>query len=66
MKKKVYIIGQVGSGKTTLAKNISKRYGISYYELDKVVWDDDNVNVKREVLERYKLFKDLLIVMSGL
>lgn len=35
--KKIYIIGPVGSGKTTLAKNISKIYDIKMYELDKTI-----------------------------
>lgn len=44
---KIYIIGPVGSGKTTLSKLLSKKYNIKRYELDKIVWDDDNGNVKR-------------------
>jgi adenylate kinase family enzyme len=35
---KIHIIGSVGSGKTTLARNLSLRYGIPHYELDNVVW----------------------------
>lgn len=36
--KKIHIIGSVGSGKTTLAKEISSKLDIPYYELDNVVW----------------------------
>ncbi len=36
--KKIHIIGSVGSGKTTLARNLSRKYSIPYYELDNVVW----------------------------
>ncbi|WP_078552034.1 AAA family ATPase [Bacillus alkalicellulosilyticus] len=36
---RIHIIGSVGSGKTTLAKTLSKRYNIPYYELDNVVWE---------------------------
>jgi adenylate kinase family enzyme len=36
---RIHIIGSVGSGKTTLAKTISKKYNIKYYELDNVVWE---------------------------
>ena len=43
---KIYIIGPVGSGKTTLSKHLSKKYKIKRYELDKVVWDDDYGNIK--------------------
>ena len=35
---KIDIIGAVGSGKTTLAKSISEKTGIRYYELDKIIW----------------------------
>ena len=35
---KIDIIGAVGSGKTTLAKCLSEKMGIDYYEQDKIVW----------------------------
>ena len=57
---KIYIIGPVGSGKTTFATKLSKKYGIKYYELDKVSWDDDNGNVKRADKEVQRIFKDIL------
>lgn len=57
---KIYIIGPVGSGKTTFATKLSKKYGIKYYELDKVSWDDDNGNVKRSDKEVQRIFKDIL------
>lgn len=36
---RIHIIGSVGSGKTTLAKTLSNKYNIQYYELDNVVWE---------------------------
>ena len=36
--KKIHIIGSVGSGKTTLARELSSKLDIPYYELDNVVW----------------------------
>jgi adenylate kinase family enzyme len=36
---KIHIIGSVGSGKTTLARALSKKYNIQFYELDNVVWE---------------------------
>ena len=58
--KKIYIIGPVGTGKTTLAKMLSEKYEISMYQLDKVVWDDDNGNTKRSDEEIQILFNEIL------
>lgn len=60
MYNKIYIIGPVGSGKTTLARLLSNKYHIDYYELDKVVFDDDNGNVKRTDEEISKIFYDII------
>lgn len=35
---KIHIIGSVASGKTTMAKDLSMKLQIPYYELDNVVW----------------------------
>ena len=64
MYNKIYIIGPVGSGKTTLSKLLSKKYDIKRYELDKIVWDDDNGNVKRTDDEIKKLFNEIIINKS--
>jgi len=37
-RKRIHIIGSIGSGKTTLAKRLSTQLDIPYYELDNVVW----------------------------
>lgn len=58
--KKIYIIGPVGSGKTTFSKKLSNKYGINRYELDKVLWDDDNGNIKRTDEEVLRLFNEIL------
>ena len=58
--KKIYIIGAVGTGKTTLAKKMSEQFNISMYELDKVVWDDDSGNIKRSDDVVRKMFEEIL------
>ena len=45
--KKIFIIGSVASGKTTLARNLSRHTHINWYELDQIVYH------KTEI-ERYK------------
>lgn len=60
MYNRIYIIGPVGSGKTTLSKQLSKKYNIEKYELDKIVWDDDNGNTKRTDEEISKLFNSII------
>lgn len=44
---KILIIGTVGTGKTTLAKKLSIKYKIKYYEIDSIVHDDNNNGRKR-------------------
>ena len=57
---KIYIIGPVGAGKTTFSEFLSKKYNIKKYELDKVVWDDDNGNIKRSLEEIQELFEKII------
>lgn len=62
--KKIHIIGSVGSGKTTLAKKLSKAMNIAYYELDNVVWkrrdDRDISDIRRTPEKRDAYFADIL------
>ena len=57
---KIYIIGPPASGKTTLSKILSKKYNIESYELDKLVFDDDNNHIRRDDKTISKLFNDIL------
>ena len=58
---KIDIIGSVASGKTTLAKRISKQYNIPYYEKDNIVWKrTSSGDVKRSPEERDRYFHDII------
>jgi adenylate kinase family enzyme len=48
---KIRIIGSCGSGKSFIAKQLSQKYGIPYYELDNIVWDrsEDALKYPEEV-----------------
>ncbi|ADU29228.1 AAA family ATPase [Evansella cellulosilytica] len=50
---KIHIIGSIGSGKTTLAKELSAQLNTPFYELDNVVWKRrNNGDVRRTEQER--------------
>lgn len=58
---KIYIIGSVGSGKTTLAKRLSCELNIPYYELDNIVYEyQPNGDRKRSAKEIEILFEEIL------
>lgn len=51
--KKIHIIGSVGSGKTTLAKELSSKLSIPFYELDNIVWTRrESGDIRRTEKER--------------
>lgn len=49
---KIDIIGSVASGKTTLARRISQKYGVPYYEKDNIVWERTLDGDKKELLKK--------------
>lgn len=61
---KLYIVGSVASGKTTLAKRLSKITGIHYTALDEIVHKPDMSskwgNKKRTIEERDEMFSQIL------
>lgn len=58
---RIDIIGSVASGKTTLAKKISLKYQVPYYEKDNIVWKrTQNGDKKRASEERDELFKQII------
>ncbi|BAK16347.1 adenylate kinase [Solibacillus silvestris StLB046] len=59
--KRIHIIGSVGSGKTTLAKEISSWLDIPYYELDNVVWIRlESGDIRRTEQEREEYLNSIL------
>lgn len=58
---KIHIIGSVGSGKTTLARSLSKRFNLPHYELDNVVWQrSDMGDIRRNEKERDEYFQSII------
>ncbi|WP_041056545.1 AAA family ATPase [Jeotgalibacillus campisalis] len=58
---KIHIIGSVGSGKTTLAKELSEQLAIPYFELDNIVWiRNKNGDIRRTEQEREEYLNGIL------
>ena len=57
---KIYIIGPPGSGKTTLARMLAQKYNTTAYELDCLVYDDNNNHIKRTDEVIMQLFDEIL------
>ena len=58
---KIHIIGSVGSGKTTLARELSSKLDVSFYELDNVVWKRHNSgDIRRTEEERVEYLNTIL------
>lgn len=58
--RKIFIIGIVASGKTTLAKQLSKDMNISWYELDSIVYHQiADQRVKRTPNEQVEVILDI-------
>lgn len=59
--KKIHIIGSVGSGKTTLAKKLSEKLNIPFYELDNVMWKRKKSGDVRRTDEERKEYLNSII-----
>lgn len=61
-KMKIHIIGCSGSGKTYLAKALSKKYNIPHFDLDDIQWNNnaDGYGVKMPIEKRTALLNDIL------
>lgn len=58
---RIHIIGFVGSGKTTLARELSKTYQIPFYELDNVAWiRKDSGDIRRTDEEKKEHLQSIL------
>lgn len=59
---KIRIIGCSGSGKTYLAKRLSKKYNIPSFDLDDIQWDNsqNSYGVKMPIEKRDQMLNDIL------
>jgi len=59
MVKRIFILGTVGSGKTSLARELSRKLNIEHYDLDDIFWTK-KFNKKRNEKQRDKLLKNII------
>lgn len=57
---KIRIIGPCGSGKTYIAKELSRKYNTPYYELDNLIWNRTEVQRRNSIEVRDALLMDIL------
>lgn len=57
---KIYIMGSTGSGKTYLSKKLSNKYNIESFELDKIVYDQNNLMTHRSDKDIEKDFNKII------
>ncbi|MFJ7825845.1 DNA topology modulation protein FlaR [Psychrobacillus sp. NPDC096623] len=56
---KIYIVGSVGSGKTTLARKVATKLQIPHFETDNFVWNHKPAgDIRNEIDVRNQLFND--------
>ncbi|MFC9539938.1 AAA family ATPase [Lysinibacillus sp. NPDC056959] len=62
---KIHIIGSVGSGKTTLAKELSEKLNNPYYELDNVVWIRQNSgDIRRADRQKVNYLQNIILTKA--
>ena len=58
---KIHIVGGPGSGKSFLAKKLSRELGIPHYDLDDIQWaNEGGYGTKRDITERDALLRQIL------
>lgn len=58
---KIYIIGSVGSGKTTLARKVSFKLQIPHFETDNFVWTRHPAgDIRNEIVVRDRLWREAI------
>ena len=56
----IYLVGPMGSGKSTMGRLLAKKLGLPYYDLDKLIEDQEKMSI-RDIFQKHneKYFRDL-------
>lgn len=57
---KIRIIGPCGSGKSTVARELSRRLHVPCYEIDNLIWDRSGVEVRYPEEVRNRMFREII------
>ncbi|MDO8618480.1 MAG: AAA family ATPase [Candidatus Daviesbacteria bacterium] len=65
---RIFIVGSPGAGKTTLAKRLSKKFGIPHYDLDEIRFPDIDIKRSDEEAQPYvkKLTEKPSFIIEGI
>lgn len=50
--KKIYLVGSVGSGKTTLGKVLATKLSLNFYEMDNIIFERLPSSDRKEVMRK--------------
>jgi shikimate kinase len=48
----IILLGFMGTGKTSIGRELAKRLGMEYFDMDKVIEEEEGISI-REIFERY-------------
>ena len=56
----IYLVGPMGSGKSTMGRLLAKKLGLPYFDLDKLIEDQEKMSIS-DIFQKYneKYFRDL-------
>ena len=56
----IYLVGAMGSGKSTMGRLLAKKLGLPYYDLDKLIEDQEKMSIS-DIFQKHneKYFRDL-------
>ena len=56
----IYLVGPMGSGKSTMGRLLAKKLGLPYFDLDKLIEDQEKMSIS-DIFQKHneKYFRDL-------
>ena len=58
-KKNLVLLGMMASGKSTIGNLVSKKLGIKFYDIDKIIEKETNMTISQIFSEKGEVFLDL-------